>query len=86
MPKYYVKLPGMRYEGHSESAAAIMVAMFALIVLWLAFFSAFAIIGFIVLNWALGIFGYHVGVWQYIAGWVILGFLRTVFSYLFHRE
>ena len=86
MPKYYVKLPGMKYEGRSESAAAIIVAMFALFVLWLAFFLAFATLGFIVLNWALGIFGWHITGWQYIGGWVILGFLRTVISYLFHRE
>jgi hypothetical protein len=86
MPKFHVKLPGLKYEGQSESPAAIFVAMVTLIALWAAIFFVMFYVGFLVLNWALGIFGYHITGWQYIGGWVILGFLRTVISYLFHRE
>lgn len=86
MAKYKVNLPGLKTEGNADSPAGIFVAVMFFFALWLGFFILFAYAGFFVLNWALGIFGYHITGLQYIGGWVILGFLRTVISYLFHRE
>lgn len=84
--KAYVKLPGLKWEGVVANGLMFMIVFFALFVVWLAVASMLGFVTFFVLNWALGIFGYHVSGLQFIAGVVILAILRSVVSYLFLRE
>lgn len=84
--KAYIKLPGLQWEGVVANGLMFLIVFSVLFIIWLAVASMVGFLTFILLNWALGVFGYHVTGLQFIAGVVILAVLRSVVSYLFLRE
>ena len=84
--KAHFKLPGLKWNGEVDSVGAAFVIFTGLFLIWLTFFAFFSVVTFVVLNWALGIFGYHVTGLQYIAGLILLAVARSAISYLFNRE
>jgi hypothetical protein len=84
--KAHFKLPGISWNGEVSSVGEAFLVFVFIFLIWLAFASLFSWITFIVLNWAIGIFGYHVTGLQFIAGLVLLGIARSAISYLLNRE
>ena len=84
--KWHFKSSMLKLNGTASDATEAWVIVGILFAFYFIFLVGLFTLGFYILHWALGIFGYHITGWQYIGGWVILGFLRTVISYLFIRE